>query len=181
MCQLTPVPNLAHVKTQVPARRQLSSYVKMACKAGNALLLALLASAQPPPPPPDTDLLLPQSDPHDGPRGLQHRDTPVEARRTWASLRFRGNWGMLTGGRGNTGVPPDLPDLTSHDLCAYARGPHRVTIGAKGPGWPHGEDGQGVERTIDGSMFREPSMRGVPPEESEWGEVAPDRSVTWGP
>ena len=130
---------------------------------------------------PDTDLLLPQSDPHDGPRGLQHRDTPVEARRTWASLRFRGNWGMLTGGRGNTGVPPDLPDLTSHDLCAYARGPHRVTIGAKGPGWPHGEDGQGVERTIDGSMFREPSMRGVPPEESEWGEVAPDRSVTWGP
>ena len=27
----------------------------------------------------------------------------------------------------------------------------------------------------------EPSMRGVPPEESEWGEVAPDRAVTWGP
>ena len=49
-------------------------------------------------------------------------------------------WGVeRTGGRGNTGVPPDLPDLTSHDLCAYARGPHRVTIGAKGPGWPHGD------------------------------------------
>jgi hypothetical protein len=126
---------------------------------------------------PDTDLLLPRSDTTDGPRGLQHADTPPALRRTAATLRFRGNWALTTGGR--TGLPVDLPDLSSHDMCAYARGTHDVVVGAAGHGWPHA--GEGTPQTLDGTMFRDPSPRGDAPRASDWEDPHVDRRITWGP
>ena len=81
----------------------------------------------------------PVSDPTDGPRGHQWPGTPIEEHITSASLQFRGN--ELTPAPGGAlhverGVPVDLATLSSHDLCRYASGPVRVTVGP--PGNAHG-------------------------------------------
>ena len=58
------------------------------------------------------------SDPHDGPRGLQHPGLRPEQRQTWASLRFRGNKHMAQSLEDEGHAPIDIDDLTSLDLCA---------------------------------------------------------------
>ena len=97
----------------------------------------------------NTDLLLPRSDPTDGPRGVQNPLAPPHRRNTAANLRFRGNPAIKPNGPNSFGV--DLIDLTSHDLCAYAQGPIDVVVGATGA-HPFAD-------TMSGSVFRKPSRR----------------------
>ena len=107
---------------------------------------------------------------HKGSESLSLRNGVVTRR---SSVRT-GNWALSTGARG--GLPVDLPDLSSHDLCAYARGTHTVTVGAQGGGWPYGTGGQ---RELDGTVFRSPSPRAETPRPNEWIDPPVDRRVTW--
>ena len=140
------------------------------CSRANSFELGPLTRE--PFPVPDTDLRIERSDPNDGPRGLQHPSTPPEARRTAALLRMRGNWDLRVGER--DGLPVDLPDLSSHDLCAYAQGPLEVRVNE---GWPTSAEA-GFTATLDGTMFRSPSPRAVPPdaESVPWEDPYIDRS-----
>ena len=55
-----------------------------------------------------------------------------------AMALFNGSWPgpVLRFSAGDrVGLPVDLVDLSSHDLCAYAQGPHQVVVGARGAGW----------------------------------------------
>ena len=88
---------------------------------------------------PDTLVEEPVSDPTDGPRGPQWPGSLPEERNTAASLNFRGNE-LTASPEGELvpfGVPVDLSDLTSNDLCRYASGPVLVTVGP--PGNTNGE------------------------------------------
>ena len=89
----------------------------------------------------------PRSDPSDGPRGYVHPWVAPEARVTHAALRFRGNPGLTTTDP-SSGVPADLADLSSADLCAYARGPLEVAVGP-----------EGQTAALPGSLFRDPAPR----------------------
>ena len=70
-----------------------------------------------------------------------------------AALRFRGNPRLTPAGPNSFAV--DLRDLSSADLCAYAAGPTQVFVAT------NGKVG-GTPMTVAGSVFREPSPRGVP-------------------
>ena len=93
---------------------------------------------------------------------------------TAALIRLRGNWALSDGGR--IGLPVDLVDLSSHDLCAWARGPHEVRVGLAEFGWP---PGTGATRSLEGSMFRSPSPRGVTPNGSSPIRPHIDRSTNF--
>ena len=88
------------------------------------------------------------SDPHDGPRGPQHPELPATLRRTAAALRVRGNYALTAA----PWLAVDIADLSSHDLCAYARGPAQIKVGYSG-----------AVRQIEGTIFRWPSARPAAP------------------
>ena len=106
-------------------------------------------------PHPLTDWQEARSDSTDGPRGHHHPALPSEQRRTSALIRLRGNDGLSVDA---TTLPVDLVDLSSHDLCAYARGPIQVQLGAEVE-HAHGGHLSFEAREIAGSVFRSPSAR----------------------
>ena len=102
----------------------------------------------------DTDWEVLVSDPTDGPRSLHHPLLPAHQRRTSALLRLRGNPGLVTD---ISGVPVDIADLSTHDLCAFAAGPTLVQLGADSPADSPADSQQ--TREIRGTIFRSPSAR----------------------
>jgi len=116
-------------------------------------------------PVPGTDLLDRLSSSTDGPRSLQHPLLPPPLRRTAASLRLRGNPALATAGLGvGATTLVDIADLSSHDLCAYARG-LAIFEYSPSPDWLQtqaAEGGAAVETrtaTLAGTIFRSPSYR----------------------
>ena len=78
----------------------------------------------------------------------QHPDLPPHKRRTYATLRFRGNYALES----HDGLAVDLRDLTSHDLCAYAAGTHQVV-----------SEFTGETSMLEGFVARQPSLRALNP------------------
>lgn len=97
---------------------------------------------------PGTDRVEDVSSNTDGPRGLHHPYLRPQLRSTAATLRFRGN--LLTTNELAATVPVDIRDLTSHDVCAYARGAVSYAVS-----YAEGSD----TVVLPGTIFRSPSPR----------------------